>query len=339
MFFKVVKGLALLVALVWGGARAEAEIFILPTPNKAIFQPGGEEDYFVPTPGKTWTSGTFGCVRTEGFQMHEGLDIKAVHKDKRGEPTDPIYAAASGRVAYLNEKTGLSNYGRYMILQHEIEGLPVFTIYAHLSKFADGLEVGNTVRQGQEIATMGRSTNTRQGISKDRGHLHFEIDLRLNEKYAAWHKEKQGGQRNDHGNWNGKNFVGLDPRLILLEQHKLGDKFSLLTFIRTRPELCRVLVKDTKFGYLKHYAALVKRNAAAEKDGVAGYEVALDFNGVPFQLIPRSAAEMNSSGRVRLLDVNEKEQQAAPCRKLVVQRKGKWDLGNDGEQLLDLLTY
>ena len=73
---------------------------------------------------------------------------------------------------------------------------------------------------------MGRSTNTRQGISKERGHLHFEIDLRLNEKYAAWHKEKQAGQRNDHGNWNGKNFVGLDPRLILLEQHKLGDKIQ-----------------------------------------------------------------------------------------------------------------
>jgi len=339
MFSKPVRLLAITLFFSACLQIALAETFILPTANRAIFKSGGEDDYFVPTPGKTWQSGTFGCVRTEGHQMHEGLDIKAVHKDAHGEPTDSIFAAASGRVGYLNATPGLSNYGKYIILQHEIEGILVFTIYAHLSRFAEGLSVGDAVKQGQVIATMGRTTNTRQGISKDRGHLHFEIDLRLNERYAAWHNAKLTGQRNDHGNWNGKNFVGLDPRLILLEQQKLGEKFSLLNFIRSRPELCRVTVKDTKFPFLKAYAPLVKRNAAAEEKGVAGYEIALDFNGVPFQLIPRSASEPASTSRFRLLSVNEKEGQEAPCRKLVVQRKGKWDLGNNGSQLLDLLSY
>ena len=74
-----------------------AHVFVLPTPNRAIFTPGAEADYFVPTPGRTWTSGTFGCVRSEGFQMHEGLDIKHTKRDIRGEPLDPIYAAAEGR--------------------------------------------------------------------------------------------------------------------------------------------------------------------------------------------------------------------------------------------------
>src|SRR5436190_12357766 len=205
MFFRsigrMLPGLAVLVFL----QSAWAETFILPTSNRAIFKPGAEEEYFVPTPGKTWTTGTFGCVRTEGHQMHEGLDIKAMHKDGHGEPTDSIFASAGGRVAYMNPTPGLSNYGKYIILQHEIEGISVFTTYAHLSRFADDLKIGDTVKQGQIIATMGRTTNTRQGISKDRGHLHFEIDLRLNERYAAWHNAKQAGQRNDHGNWNGRN--------------------------------------------------------------------------------------------------------------------------------------
>lgn len=318
---------------------SKAEIFALPTQNRAIFKQGGEDEYFVPTVGKTWTAGTFGCVRTDGHQMHEGLDIKCTQRDKRGEPTDEVFASASGRVAYLNSKPGLSNYGRYIVLQHEIEGLPIYTIYAHLNRFADGLKVGDSVKQGETIAIMGRTSNTRSGISKERGHLHFEIDLRLNARYADWHKAKLPGQRNDHGNWNGKNFAGIDPRLILLEQHKAGASFSLLNFIRSRPELCRVLVKDTKFAYLRDYAPLIKRNPAAEKAGVAGYELVLDFDGVPIQLIPRTAAEIGSGGKFKLISVNQAEQKENPCRRLVTQRGSNWQLANNGEQLLDLLTY
>src|SRR4051812_31730643 len=52
-----------------------AAVFQLPTANHAILEPGKEEQFFVGTVGKPWTSGTFGCVRTDGWQMHEGLDI------------------------------------------------------------------------------------------------------------------------------------------------------------------------------------------------------------------------------------------------------------------------
>src|SRR5690242_3671580 len=88
------------------GLLATAEMFVLPTPNRALYSPGGESDYFAPTPGRPWTSGTFGCVRTDGRQLHEGLDIKCTQRDKKGEPKDPIYAAASGRVVYMNKTAG-----------------------------------------------------------------------------------------------------------------------------------------------------------------------------------------------------------------------------------------
>lgn len=316
-----------------------AATFVLPTPNRAIFSPGDEAAYFTPTPGRTWTSGTFGCVRSEGFQMHEGLDIKHTKRDIRGEPLDPIYAAAEGRVAYINSNSGLSNYGKYVVLEHRIEGIPVFTTYAHLSAFAAGLSVGDKVRRGQRIATMGRTTNTRQPITKDRAHLHFEITLRLNDRYSTWHSAKMKGYRNDHGNWNGRNFIGVDPRALFLAQEKLGSKFSFLDFIRNRTELCRVLVRDTKFSYLRHYTPLIRRNPTVDREGVAGYEVSLDFNGLPFLLVPRAKSEIAAGPEVKLLSVNEKEQSSKPCRKLVSKRNGRWQLTTTGSQLIDLLLY
>jgi peptidoglycan LD-endopeptidase LytH len=271
--------------------------------------------------------------------MHEGLDIKHTKTDIRGEPLDPVSAAAGGRVAYINHNTGLSNYGKYIVLEHRIEGLAVFTTYAHLKEFAPDLRTGETVRQGQVIATMGRTTNTRQAISKDRAHLHFEISLRLNDRYASWHSANLKGYRNDHGNWNGRNFVGIDPRELFLKQRSQGAKFSLLDFVRSRSELCRVLVRDTRFSWLKENTALIRRNPVADREGVAGYEVSLDFNGVPFLLIPKAKSEIGDGPKIELLSVDEKEQSMRPCRRLVTKQGGKWKLGQNGAQLLNLLLY
>jgi len=39
-----------------------------------------------------------------------------------------------------------------------------------------------------------------------------------------------------------------------------------------------------------------------------------------------------------LLSVNEEEEKARHCRKLVVQRGGRWQLANNGLRELELLT-
>jgi murein DD-endopeptidase MepM/ murein hydrolase activator NlpD len=77
-----------------------------------------EADYFTPTIGRTWPSGTFGCVRSEGWQIHEGIDIKCTQRDTKGEPIDPVSAAADGTIAHINAKPGLKNYGNYIVMQH-----------------------------------------------------------------------------------------------------------------------------------------------------------------------------------------------------------------------------
>jgi peptidoglycan LD-endopeptidase LytH len=316
---------------------ARGEMFILPTPNRALLERGPGEKYLVGTIGKPWTSGGFGCVRSEGYKMHEGLDIRCTQRDKKGEPADPIFASAAGTVAYISDKPGLSNYGRYIVLRHSIEGMDIVTVYAHLSAIAENLAVGNAVKQGQVIATMGRSTNTREGISKDRAHLHFEIDFILNDRYAAYHQQFLAGQRNDHGNWNGFNLAAVDPAAVLLAQAREGANFSLAKHLRERKEVCRVLVKDTQFPFLRRYPALVKSNPAAANP--AAYEIALDFNGAPIELIPRSAAEAKGTTRFRLLSVNAEEFNRKHCCKLVTQRTGKWQLSVSGENRIRLLTF
>lgn len=321
------------------GNGAPAQPFHFPTANHALLEPDSGERFFVGTVGKPWTSGMFGCVRTEGQQIHEGIDIKCLERDRRGEPTDPVLATAEGTVVYFSEHPGLSNYGRYIILRHRIEGLEIYSLYAHLREIRNDLRIGQTVAAGERIATMGRSTNTSQGISKDRAHVHFELNLLINERFPVWYQKAHPNQRNDHGPWNGQNLLGLDPRIILLEQAKAGPKFSLLEFVRNQTELCRLIVRDTNFPWLKRYPLLIRRNSVAEKEGVAGYEIALNFNGLPVQLIPRSPTEIPGQSKFQLLSVNEDEQQKHPCRHLLAKRGARWELAPAGIRLLELLTF
>jgi len=72
---------------------------------------GDELKFFAPTaPDKPWTTGSFGCVRTDGRQMHEGIDIRCLQRDRHGEPTDPVMATADGTVVYFSTRPALSNY-------------------------------------------------------------------------------------------------------------------------------------------------------------------------------------------------------------------------------------
>jgi hypothetical protein len=64
------------------------------------------------------------CERRVG-KCTRGLDIRCLRRDRRGEPTDPVMATADGSVAYVNRRTGLSNYGNYLILKHSVDGVEV----------------------------------------------------------------------------------------------------------------------------------------------------------------------------------------------------------------------
>ena len=91
-------------------------------------------------------------------------------------------------------------------------------MYAHLSEIEPKIRIETKVTAGETVGIMGRTSNTRSRISQDRAHVHFELNMIINERFSSWYQQVFPNQRNDHGQWNGQNLAGLDPRLIFLEQ-------------------------------------------------------------------------------------------------------------------------
>ena len=159
-------------ALLFAGGFLPAALFAqepfqFPTANHYLFEPGKESEFFAPTaPDKPWTSGSFGCVRDDGRRIHEGLDIRCLQRDKYGEPADPVMATADGTVVYFNTRPSLSNYGNYIVIRHVVEGIEIYSLYGHLRAVRPGLAIDRTVKAGEVIGTMGRTSNTAERIAK-----------------------------------------------------------------------------------------------------------------------------------------------------------------------------
>ena len=100
-----------------------------------------------------------------GARKHPVLGFTRAHKgvDFRAPTGTPIPAAGSGRVIARSYNRG---HGNFVKIRHN----GTFeTLYAHMSKFAKGVNVGTVVRQGQIIGYSG-STGVSTGP-----HLHYEV--------------------------------------------------------------------------------------------------------------------------------------------------------------------
>jgi len=210
-------------------ASARAVDLVLPTDNDALFREGGPAFYqyvernFEGVISYPWQGGQYGFVRNpqqtaDGIlfkRMHEGADIKPFRRDSRGEPLDLVRAVAAGTVMYVNGRPGASNYGRYVVIRHQWDGCPYFSLYAHLNR--SDVQAGDTVRQGQGIGLLGY---TGDGINLARAHLHFEINLFLTDHFDAWHAANFRGEPNPHGVYNGMNLTGIDVGRFLVQSQR-----------------------------------------------------------------------------------------------------------------------
>ena len=89
-------------------------------------------------------------------RMHEGLDFAA----PRGTP---ILAAGDG---VIEKSSRYGSFGKYVRLRHD---QTYSTAYAHLSRYAEGLQPGDQVKQGDVIGYVG-ATGLATGPN-----LHFEV--------------------------------------------------------------------------------------------------------------------------------------------------------------------
>jgi len=311
----------------------------LPTGNDALLR-GRAAEFFQPTVEGTVESGMFGCVRRGGRRFHEGIDIQCLQRDKRGEAIDPVHAVADGEVAFINAKPGLSNYGRYVVLAHKWDGVEVFTLYAHLSAVAKGLVVGQPVKKAQVIGTLGRSTNTREGIPPERAHLHFEIDVMLNPNFRTWYAKREP-KAPPFGNFNGKNLSGLDPAAFF-RAYAADRKLNFASYVARQPVAFTVLVGARAFPWVQAHPEQVAGSATA----AVAYEVAVTAWGVPVGVWPRPAGEINAAalrslqrGVPVLQRVNAAVIAAGGCRRIVEQTGSGWRFSDDGREWVELLTY
>jgi len=102
-----------------------------------------------------------GACMTSGFgprygRMHKGIDLQA-------RPAVQVYSAGPGRVLEVSNQSG---FGYQVLIGH---GNGVYTRYAHLAHFADGLKPGQKIGFGQPLGLMGRTGNA-TAI-----HVHYEI--------------------------------------------------------------------------------------------------------------------------------------------------------------------
>lgn len=118
--------------------------------NTGLAEPSGGARISSPFGGRRYYG------RSSGGGFHNGIDFE-------GKTGMPIYAAADGTI---NHQGWYFNYGRTVKISHADS---FETLYAHMSRFADGMGPGSRVRKGDLIGYVG-STGRSTGP-----HLHFSV--------------------------------------------------------------------------------------------------------------------------------------------------------------------
>lgn len=322
---------ALLAVVVGTLAHAGIDL-VFPTPQTA-WTTGRLEAFVQPTVSGDPESGLFGCVRSGGSQFHEGLDIRPMKRDRRGEPADPVFAAMDGIVKHVSSSPGSSSYGRYVVIEHPEQTPAVYTLYAHLASIQSGVRPGQRVQKGQTIGLMGRSAGG-YAIPKERGHLHFEIGLRATDAFENWYAARRFGNRNEHGDYNGMNLMGIDP-LDFLRQWRTGrvDSFQEY-FDRLRPVVTLRIATTRVPDFIQRYPSLLRRPITGL---VAGWEISCNGTGLPFAWTPLSGNEVIGmrAGDVRVVSADSGALRGHRCKDLVRVRGGGYAPGGDLRTMIE----
>ncbi len=101
----------------------------------------------------------------EPRRLHLGVDIW-------GDAGTPIYSPFDGTVHSFQDNNNLGDYGPTIILQHNLDGLILYSLYGHLSGMSlNGLTIGMPIYKSQRIATLGNNRENGQWPP----HLHFQL--------------------------------------------------------------------------------------------------------------------------------------------------------------------
>jgi peptidoglycan LD-endopeptidase LytH len=120
-----------------------------------------------------------------GYMEHRTIYARSKHFDTSDEPRrlhlgvdiwaqsgTPIYVPLQGKVHSFNDNNNFGDYGPAIILEHNLDGLKLYTLYGHLSrKSLEELSVGMPVSINQPLATFGNISENGNWPP----HLHFQL--------------------------------------------------------------------------------------------------------------------------------------------------------------------
>ena len=316
------SNLLLFFGLVGGASAIEVQ---WPTSmDTTIIQ--GLEDYVQPVATGKIESGCFGMVREEGRRFHEGIDIRPYQVLSNGEPADYVFAAMSGKVAYVNNDTN-GPYGRYIILVHDNAEIGLYSLYAHLAKIDSTLRVGDNVARGKAIAIMGHTSLPSSPIPVERAHLHFEVGLRLADSFNAWYKSRFNFKRdpNLHGLWNGQNLTGFDPTYVLGKR-----SVNTLEIIKSLPAALAVTIRTPLApDFVTRHPGLVQGDPKTAE----GWYIEFTWHGLPKRWVALPAGSPQIPNKTfEIIGINQQYRTRLIARKMLTANGL-----NAGENLLQNL--
>lgn len=307
-----------------------------PTPQIRLLD-APDATIFMPTASGLLESALYGSTRTGGQggglpSFHEGVDIAPTQRDRKGRPTDTVFAVGDGRVAYLNRHAGNSNYGIYVVLLHDDPIGEIYTLYAHLASIVTDLRAGQAVAAGAPIGVMGNTPASIIPLS--RAHLHFEIGLVQNRRFAQWYRAQQ--KTPDHGNLHGANLFGVNP-LAAFAARDADGTFSMAELLAVLPTAFELTLRAPRLpDYFTRYPGLWRG------DPFAGAPITLGVSDGGVVLYGRTATAEESdrlgaaAWRVAFVDPDVLGRNG---RRLVIPRQSEWTLGAHGREWLDILLF
>lgn len=288
--------------------------YFWPTPNPAFVEGRPEEAYLQPTVSGNLESALFGCVRNDGRRFHEGVDLKSIQRDGRGESVDAVYAFDAGVIRYVNRDAKTSSYGNYLVIEHPHVAPGFVSLYAHLRAVPARISPGVEVEGGERIAVMGRSAGG-YAIPRGRAHLHFEVGLWLGPDFQMWYDRQPFDSENDHGAYNGLNIVGYDV-WSMLRGLRSGQFEHVRDFLEAEPVAVVMRIRRPIIPEVLQINPQMMTNTALPGD-LGGWEVALTWYGAPLRWTALSRRELGGSISLELELRDTSQLLRQPCADLI----------------------
>jgi murein DD-endopeptidase MepM/ murein hydrolase activator NlpD len=331
--------LRILLHLIAATGLAHASLDLrLPTENQHLFT--GEHDRFYMYVdrnfegelSKPWEGGAYGYVRTAMrindqvilTKFHEGIDIAPVNRDRAGNPLDLVSSMADGRVAHVSPISGRSNYGKYVVVEHEWENSSIYSLYAHLAEIT--CNPGDPVRAGSVLGRMGY---TGAGINRTRAHLHLELAMLMSRNFDDWQKVTGGGI-NHHGIFNGMNLTGTDVARFFVE-HRANPELRFSEFVTSTPVYFKIIASAQGVpDFVTRHPWICR----GEPQGAVSWEISFSATGQPVAFTPsKRHVDAPFVTAVRPSDIPHRYL----TRGLITGEGNRASLSTGGKQLISLL--